>query len=683
MARAESNTSKLLDCWIPPANAGDPIGCITTSFTFDSEFFEEECLSRFLQMDTDPREDGPLYLIEREEKLAQVEPISVIVDEAHCRGKRSLRWDLIGFRNTHLLHSKITILIWAGHIRIIIASANLTPSGYRSNKEIFGVFDFSEKDGVDLKNLDRCMNFFRELTIEMNQDNPAVIRLSLFINRIPEISKNWGKQKLNKGIECKILMTGNGYSHLLQQINVEVRKKKAEVNGAYVISPFYVDPADKNPAIKLLTKILKPENNPKLCWYGRVEEENEGDKQLFYGPPSLKDEAKSLGIDRVSFYGIKEREVDEKNKTIFRHLHMKAIWLESDDYLFYCIGSSNFTTNGLGISRRPNFEANILYIIDNNLQKRAYSDIKGSFPDSYYLGKNVAFCEASDNTDERLDEKEISLPSFFSTAIFDKHEERHVLNLEFDTSKQIEQSWKILDEDKNILLSSNEWIIANEKKQYSIEWQENYIPSDLIIYLENGTECRWPVIAKDASILPAPEDLGDLDLEVLIQLLATNRPLHHAMRKWLKETDRGTELEVKEFINPHDKVDVSSFLLRRTRKISYAFTMLMHQLERPFYTKATLNWRFKGPVGVMALAKAILREAKSEEEKIFLIAELSLELSVVSISVNDGCIPKKLVAAEIRNAIKKLREKSKSIKNRNSMIKEYSESAFKKSLENV
>ena len=149
MARAENNTGPLLDHWNPPAGAGDAVACLATSFTFNSEFFEEECLSRFLQLDTDPYEDGPLYLIERDEKLSQVEPISVIVDEAHCKGKRSLRWDLISFRDLQLLHSKISLLVWSNHIRIVIGSCNLTESGYRKNREIAGVFDFNASEGLD------------------------------------------------------------------------------------------------------------------------------------------------------------------------------------------------------------------------------------------------------------------------------------------------------------------------------------------------------------------------------------------------------------------------------------------------------------------------------------------------------------------------------------------------------
>ena len=59
---AYSNNSdakaKLLDAWTAPEGAGEPVGCIATSFTFDAVFFEEECLGRFLRLESDAVEDG-------------------------------------------------------------------------------------------------------------------------------------------------------------------------------------------------------------------------------------------------------------------------------------------------------------------------------------------------------------------------------------------------------------------------------------------------------------------------------------------------------------------------------------------------------------------------------------------------------------------------------------------------
>ena len=116
----KNSYAKLLDFWSPPEQAGDPIGCVATTFTFDSSFFENECLARFIGMESDPNVDGPVYLIELEEKLAGLQCASVIVDQHHCDGKRSLRWDLIPFRDSKsILHAKISLLCWSNCIRVI------------------------------------------------------------------------------------------------------------------------------------------------------------------------------------------------------------------------------------------------------------------------------------------------------------------------------------------------------------------------------------------------------------------------------------------------------------------------------------------------------------------------------------------------------------------------------------
>jgi len=154
---------KLLDAWKPPEDAGAPIGCVATTFTFSPVFFEEECIGRFLQMQSDAIEDGPIYIIEREEKLADIRCVSVLVDACHCRGVRSLRWDLLPARIPEsILHAKISLLQWQNLVRVIVASANLTEDGYRRNQEIFGVVDFAEGSAAPIAYLNDIIEFLKE-----------------------------------------------------------------------------------------------------------------------------------------------------------------------------------------------------------------------------------------------------------------------------------------------------------------------------------------------------------------------------------------------------------------------------------------------------------------------------------------------------------------------------------------
>lgn len=63
----EAGRGRILDAWVPPEDAGDAMGCLATTYTFEAAFFEAECLGRFLGLETDPDESGAAYLIEREE----------------------------------------------------------------------------------------------------------------------------------------------------------------------------------------------------------------------------------------------------------------------------------------------------------------------------------------------------------------------------------------------------------------------------------------------------------------------------------------------------------------------------------------------------------------------------------------------------------------------------------------
>ena len=142
-------SGKLLDKWLPPEGVGQPIGCIATSFTFEPDFFEGECLSRFLGFDGVRGETSELsYVIEEEERLAETS-VTAIVDRSQNPGNRNLRWDLLAVSPPRgLMHAKVTLLAWEKLVRFLVSSANLTRPAYRSNVEVAVTLDAS--DGSDI-----------------------------------------------------------------------------------------------------------------------------------------------------------------------------------------------------------------------------------------------------------------------------------------------------------------------------------------------------------------------------------------------------------------------------------------------------------------------------------------------------------------------------------------------------
>src|SRR3954471_6293285 len=113
LSASEQTRARLLDWWAGEDAFGHPIGCITSTFTFDAELFEEQCLARFLSIQSNPNETAKAYLIEREEKLSQCFAC-VLVDRAHVVADRSLRWHLlpVTLPRGGVMHAKLTMLVW-------------------------------------------------------------------------------------------------------------------------------------------------------------------------------------------------------------------------------------------------------------------------------------------------------------------------------------------------------------------------------------------------------------------------------------------------------------------------------------------------------------------------------------------------------------------------------------------
>src|SRR3954447_204812 len=131
---------KLLDYWSPPDGAGDPLACLATTFTFEADFFTQDCLSRFLSLSTITSEGDHISsiaaLLEEEDKLSEAQ-VSVLVDRGSPAEKRNLRWDVLPVHVPGgLLHAKVAVLVWARHARVILGSANLTNAGYRRQVEV-------------------------------------------------------------------------------------------------------------------------------------------------------------------------------------------------------------------------------------------------------------------------------------------------------------------------------------------------------------------------------------------------------------------------------------------------------------------------------------------------------------------------------------------------------------------
>ena len=642
MSRARNNKSgeaKLLDTWSPPTSAGKPVGCVATSFTFEPAFFEEECLGRFLNLESHPVDDGALYLIEREEKLTSLVCATALVDQHHCRGIRSLRWDLLPVRMPRgIQHAKISILCWENVVRLIVASANLTQPGYRLNREIFTVLDYHDDCDAPLGCIVQIADFIRQTTKYCAADDtlPATVRCLDLLDTVVEKARNFRVIENPKGkrqITVEAILTGPDRSSALEQINNHLAARFIP-RKVTITSPFFDPDEAKTKAAHTVWNSLAKRGAATVT-YNVEARELPGEKRLeLRAPEYLKESAPA---SRTSAHVEFTRITDDDN----RPLHMKTMLFEADDWTSYLLGSGNFTSAGLGLHGSPNLEANLLYSIDRRGNEPAWKALTSALiPTERIKPKTELLWQAPLDTEDSpvVDFPMLSL--FFDTALFRKSNKGEgVIRFTF-SGETPDAAWKVKNHgDERVIYDSKAWKKSSSPECAEIIWRDSRPPSGFEVFIGDATSSAWwPVTIEDSLSLPPPDDLKNLPLDILVEILTSARPLHQVLRARLKvEKDKGDNvIPLGDELDPHRRVDTSNFMLQRTRRLSSAFAALRKRLEAPVVSRDGLRWRLKGPVGALALAGAIVRDAEkaqvSKDEAAFFLAELALELSRVKTS---------------------------------------------------
>lgn len=618
---------KILDAWVPPERAGEPIGCVATSFTFSPVLFEEECLSRFTQLESDATEDGPAYLVEREEKLSQLVCAAALVDQHHARGVRSLRWDLLPARLPRgILHAKVALLLWSRRARLIVASANLSEDGYRRNHEVFGALDYFDGSPAPLTALDDILVFLREAVryaiLSASHASPAVNRWNAFLDRVAAATRGWGASETPRLLarpRVFVVATGPARESAFDRLRKQW-PDNSPPDVATVVSPFFDPPGAANAPARELWALLR-QRGQATVEFNLTAEEVPGEQAIFlHAPASLitAQPANRAGTETI----IQRLELEEG-----RPLHAKSLWLENDAVALSLIGSSNFTSAGLGLGATKNLEANLAYAV--SWQNKEATDALSNA----WLPVEDIPADIELRWQPRLDEGEdsatalsVALPPAFGDANFGSDETQRGF-VEFTFSDTPPPGWTLCAEDeREVFLTEADWIAKEKPTLFRVAWHRDRAPSGFrVSWVGSDGAAWWPVNVLSSDALPPPAELKDLPLEVLIEILTSAKPLHQALQRWLRRSRKQNETALA--LDPHKRVDTSGFLLQRTRRVSDGLRALRQRLERPVVSEQALTWRLRGPVGVLALAQAISKEAHSDAERCFLLTELCLELS--------------------------------------------------------
>jgi hypothetical protein len=644
MKKGDPAQCTMLSLWQPPQKAGEPVGVLATTFTLDTALFEEECLARFAEVQSDPLRDGALYRIEREEKLASLKCAAVIADIHHCVGRRSLRWDLLAARpQSGVMHAKLSLLAWAEHVRIIIASANLTNDGYRRNQECVAVLDFNN-GFTDRALLDPLLAYFRDLLSITT--GPARTRVEDLLSWVD------GRLPMNhvastKGLQRRLILLGPTRKNFFEQLAEVLPGEPPEQ--AHVVSPFF-DPElrDYGPEY-LLWGLMKKRGTAEVHFHvaGEASPETNG-WRLEVPEHVLNATPKGRGDVATRLHPILVTEVPTDTGLERRPLHAKTLLLSHEKWTALVTGSSNFTSAGMGLNTYArNYESCVVYI----LRASANDRLRRSLETRTLQGGPAVVRTPSTIFDPSFDPDSPEgkapppLPAFFSEAALDSSGDTHYgLTLGFKLPSP-DGEW-VIRLDQSVILTSASWRSQSQPAlTYLSLPRSGPPPSVLTVEWSNGTQViDWPVNVSTAEALPAPDELKGLSLAALLDLLSSARPLYEALRAWLRRQPDDDDSDVEqavELIDPHAKVDTSGFMVKRVQRACWAMQSLRERLEQPVLSSSAMAWRIKGPVGAYAMLEAMQHQCDPNlpDEWAFLLCELWRELSGVQVKGGGGREP--------------------------------------------
>jgi hypothetical protein len=641
---------KLLEHWLPPDGAGDPVACLATTFTFEADFFTSDCLARFLRLsgayqEGDRTADVAL-LLEEEERLS--EATVVVVADRSCRPEaRNLRWDLLAATVPGaLLHAKVTALVWQRAMRFIVSSANLTSAGYRRQLETGVAFDVEPGAAISRPLLEALVAELRDIVTSHTHGDvarPGPKRRALEILDIAAQRVSDARLPATGGRGVRVaLAAGRTRSNPLDALASVWRG--GPPRRAVALSPFWDGGPDLAGAQAVLDQLAKRSahgKRPVAMFVVAVEPSPGG--VVVRAPPDLARVAPSRIDADVRAVA---KEADD-----LRRLHAKVVLFEGDDCIAAMVGSSNVTAKGLGLDPNSHREVNVWFACAPGTKEAAQLAALAPYADP--VDPSFAW-QPSDDEDQLSVEP---LPEGFVDALLvgtDAAGPRLQLTLD---GRRLPTVWSLTTPAGTPVLDDRAWSAEGRPTSSTISVTDTALPSALDVRWQAGgadISATWPVNVVDTRLLPPPAELRDLPVGVLLGVLASTRPLRQAFEDELRRQARAGP-EERDELDPLKRFDSSGLLLQRVRRASIAFWGLQQRLARPLATLQALEWRLGGSIGPESLARAlcddVVRGQLSRSEARFLLAELALTVSAVDWSSAAGGLNRQAVRQRVAKAL--------------------------------
>ena len=656
------NRSTMLDLWRPPRGAGDPVGCFATTYTFAPALFDEQCLARFLSIESEPDREDLAFLLERETRLGGIYA-GVLVDYTQAGVEHSLRWDVLEARVPGgKQHAKLSLLAWADCVRVIVSSANLTEPGYRRNFEVASAVDF-RADECDSSLLDSFLQFLRVMLgfVPAGADRPEVDRATVFLGRVEKMTQGWKdlprSRTIRQQLACTLPGRGAAARSALGELIAACRSRGSSPHEAWIASPFFdVDQGHNRAAESLCSQMARgKQHRIWFCVPGSQGESRASPPRLF-APRSLLDTAEKHGAS-VTIEMVPS--VDAKEP---RPWHAKMIQFVADRYSALMIGSSNFTGAGLGLLPNRNIEANLVTLVDHEQHGREEGLLESVWSGMEPIPDPDLAEWHGPQLDEEGDATGLPLPAGFLSAAYGAGDPRKIA-IRLDP-EALPATWAIDAVGRRLsaagggrpVIDSHSWREQGVPPIVEVDWMPADPPEKLRVTWDAHT-AFLPLNVDDARSLPAPSVLREMTADEMLAILAATDP-GAALRIWERrrrlgvtgvydpDLDSATPVD----LDPLSRYRLSTTFLHRVRRRARIMAQLRLFIEKPVISVQSLEWRLRGLIGIEPLAHKFAAEFDAASttatsggdprEALLTLADLLIVLREARYASQDGAIPK-------------------------------------------
>ena len=309
-----------------------------------------------------------------------------MVDHTQAGVEHSLRWDVLPVRIPGgRQHAKLSVLAWSNHIRVIVASANLTEPGYRKNYEVAATVDLSPKE-ADRELLAQAMAFLRGLLTFVprgRESAPEVQRAEVYLAHVERQAEAWARPRGKGPSATAVRLHASGrptWARRAQQPRGSdcrlPSSRRIALRGLDCLPVFRCRRRQVSVAAALCQSMARGRAR-EICFCVPAVL----DRWRIGRSPSCSAKGHRLNTPQLWRTSVPSRSFRiSTRKRIRRPWHAKMLALRGDTYTALLIGSSNFTCAGMGVTSHRNAEANLVTVADRVAFGREAGNLEAIWP---------------------------------------------------------------------------------------------------------------------------------------------------------------------------------------------------------------------------------------------------------------------------------------------------------------